>query len=69
MDGKAPNIKTPGSCFLAKAAKNQEGTEGLTDDGRKGHTGHIKLQENDKDEVQHYIRHTADDEEEKRQAV
>ena len=66
MDGKAPNVKTPGPCFLAKAAKDQKGTEGLTNDGRKGHTSHIKLQENDKDEVQHHIRHATNDEEEKR---
>ena len=66
MDGKAPNVKTPGPCFLAKAAKDQEGTEGLTNDGRKSYTGHIKLQENDEDEVQHHIRHATNDEEEKR---
>ena len=32
----------------------------------KSYTGHIKLQENDKDEVQHHIRHATNDEEEKR---
>ena len=64
MDGKAPNANAR-ALFLAKAAKDQEGTEGLTNDGRKSYTGHIKLQENDKDEVQHHIRHATNDEEEK----